>query len=398
MAGLYDKILHGNFSGSLGRVLFPLGLKARGRFFAFREFSGRLLHPHGKRRLPSDIKKILIIRTDRIGDIVLSTPALAALRRRFPEAEIDYVVPGKYASLLNCYQGWNAIYKADVENPEQLKKLGRELRERRYDVAFVQHPSAYAYRLAQDSRAAYTVGWRAKGYGYLLDRGFVDDRAEALRHQVENNLLLMSVLGVADPAPAFSVKETPAGIEQFGVMCSRNGIGPSERILAIHPGSYSPRVRWLPERFGGLIDKAHEQGLRPVLFGSEGDREVIDRVLASAKKKPVVSIGELGLEGLVSFLKNASAFVGNSTGPMHIAASTGTWTIAIFGSRYPMDSMELWRPWGPKGIVVAADRCTCYQCIPWTCRDMECLTRISVDMVWKALEQVLAPGAGSTPA
>jgi ADP-heptose:LPS heptosyltransferase len=278
----------------------------------------------------------------------------------------------------------------DSSDAGQLKKLGKELALRHYDAVVVEHPAAYAYNLARDAKGACTIGWKAKGYGYRLDIGFTDDRTVALRHQVENNLLLFSPFGVTDSSPEFPVKETETGRKEFNSFRSRFGIVPGDRLLAMHPGSYSPRVRWSPAKFALLADRALDYGLKPVLFGSESDREVIEQVLCAAAIKPIVTIGEFGLEGLISFLKNSVAFVGNSTGPMHIAASTGIWTIAIFGSRYPMDSLDLWKPWGKKGIVVAARNCRCKECIPWVCKDMECLSSITVDDVWDALTAALA--------
>jgi ADP-heptose:LPS heptosyltransferase len=390
MASMYDRILHRNFSEFPGRFLFRSGLKGRKLFFFLRNFFGKMVHPGRGRTLQlSEHMRILIIRTDRIGDIVLSTPALRALRRRYPQAAIDYVVQKKYAAILNCFEGWNTVYPVDTADFRQLKALGKSLAHCRYDAVVVEHPAAYAYGLAGNAKGACTIGWNAKGYGYLLDIGFDDDRSVACRHQVENNLRLLAPLGVADPSPEFPVKETDQGRQEFEAFRSRYGIGDRDRVLAVHPGSYSPRVRWSPDKFAQLVDRACDYGLKPVLFGGESDREVIGQVLLSASGKPVVSIGELGLEGLISFLKNSAAFVGNSTGPMHIAASTGIWTIAVFGSRYPMDSLELWRPWGPKGVVVTAPGCRCKDCIPWICKDMECLSSITVDMVWVRVKAVL---------
>ena len=198
------------------------------------------------------------MRTDRLGDIILSTPALRALRARFPEATIDYVVQKKCAPVLNCYCGWNCIYEANVSDSRQLKALGGEIYLNHYDVAIVEHPAKYAYQLAKDSRADCIVGWNAKGFGYMLTIGFPDDRGKALRHQVENNLMLLAPLGVHNLSPEFPVRETDLGSAQYLAFCESNGISPGERFIAVHPGSYAPRVRWLPERFGAVIDRAQK--------------------------------------------------------------------------------------------------------------------------------------------
>jgi ADP-heptose:LPS heptosyltransferase len=338
----------------------------------------------------SKISRIVLIRTDRIGDIILSTPALKALRARYPDAQIDYVVQEKYASLLNCYDGWTTVIKADINDRKQLKEIGRQLRQSRYDVAVVMHPAKYAYQLALATRAPCVIGWKAKGFGYLLTHGFDDDRGKANRHQVENNLRLLSPLGVSDGSPAFPVKETKNGMQQYAAFCKKYGLQVDDRVLAIHPGSYSPRVRWMSRKFGELINRAHAAGLKVVLLGATGDSTVVEEVLQAASLRPVVAIDELDFEGLVSFFRHAKAFVGNSTGPTHIAASAGTWTIAVFGNRYPMDRWELWKPWGPRGIVVTSKKYQCFNCTPWTCAHMECLSSITVDDVWNEVAGIVA--------
>ena len=392
MSKLYDKILHGKFTGARSKLYFTWGLKLRSLFFKIRDFKGRLLYR--PRREPVDLSKInriVLIRTDRIGDIILSTPALKALRAQYPNARIDYVVQEKYAALLNCYEGWSAIIKVDINNPKQLKEIGRQLAHDRYDVAVVMHPAKYAYQLARASKAPCIIGWRAKGFGYLLTYGFDDDRGRANRHQVENNLRLFSPLGVSDAYPSFPVKETLSGARQYADFCGKHGITADDRVLAVHPGSYSPRVRWMPRNFGGSIDRAHDAGLKVVLLGGKGDAMVIEEVLQATFSKPIVAMSELDFEGLVSFFRHALAFVGNSTGPTHLAASAGTWTVAVFGNRYPMDRWELWKPWGARGIVVMSKKYQCYDCTPWTCALMECLSSITVDDVWNEVSKVIAP-------
>jgi len=81
-------------------------------------------------------------------------------------------------------------------------------------------------------------------------------------------------------------------------------------------------------------------------------------------------------------------FVGNSTGPMHIAASVGAWTIAVFGNRYPMDRWELWKPWDQRyrGGVKEIPMLRLH---PWTCAHMECLSSITVEDVWNEVSRIL---------
>jgi ADP-heptose:LPS heptosyltransferase len=396
MKNLYDYFLHRSFSTKGLDILFRAGLVGRKWYFAARSRIGSMLyHPRNKNAVidPQTIRKILVIRTDRIGDIILSTPALRMLRYAFPQATIAYVVQKKYAPLLRCYSGWDKLYEVEsVFDKNEIGTLGRQLRDEHFSAAIVGHPSSYGYRLAALAKAGYTIGWEAKGYGYLCTHSLPDDRAVALRHQVENNIRLLEPLGIHAPsAPVpFPVQETASGQKQIVEFCEKEGIAENERFIVMHPGSYSPRVRWMPERFGELINRAAGAGIRTVLLGSgASDREAVEAVLQSTTTPPTMAVDRFDLEGLVSLMKRATIFVGNSTGPMHIAASTGIWTIAIFGNRYPLDHYKLWRPYSDKGIVVTSEGCRVENCIPWTCPEPKCMLDITVEMVWSRIEQIL---------
>ena len=211
---LYDFFLNHKFAGSVTAPLFRLGLRARSWCFAFRNAVGMATH-FVRRNGPVDrdkVRRILVIRTDRIGDIVLSTPALRALRAHFPRAGIDYLVQTNHAPLLGCYEGWdNLVTVDDVHDTASVRRIGRELARGGYDVAVVGHPSSYGYKLAWWSKAPVRVGWNAKGYGYTLTHALDDDRTVVDMHQVENNIRVLRPLGVVDAAPKFPTRTTPRG-------------------------------------------------------------------------------------------------------------------------------------------------------------------------------------------
>jgi ADP-heptose:LPS heptosyltransferase len=350
---------------------------------------------------PDAIRRMLLIRTDRIGDIVLTSPALQALLRRFPQARIDLLVQARYSSLLDCYPGWtNVIAIADVLDSKEIADTGNMLASVAYDVVFVLHPAAYAYRLAAKSKAKWIIGWKAKGYGHVCTHAYRDDRSTANRHQVENNLLLLAPLGIAGVRPEFAVTTTPAGEREAEALLASLGAAREKKLCVVHPGSYSPRVRWLPQRFAELIDRIHGRSALPVIIGAPSDQAAVAAVQNAASCRPA-SVLTLSLQGLVSVLKRAAVFIGNSTGPLHIAASLGIPTVGIFGSRYGLDRSELWAPYGKNGSVVSAPRETCAECLPWTCPELRCMQEVTVDMVWEKVGAVIdrskrAPDAGQS--
>jgi ADP-heptose:LPS heptosyltransferase len=392
MSSMYDFILNRKFGGAIFKILFPAGLALRDCYFSLHNLCGLVLYRR-RRSFAIDtnkLKRFVCIRTDRIGDIILTTPVFKALRTKFGEGiTIDIVVQEKYEDLMNCYPGWDSVITVQERNDRrEINKTGRSLAENKYDAAIVFHPASYAYRLAAASQAPVAIGWNAKGFGYLLSHAVRDDRDRAHRHQTENNLKLLEPLGIHESAPVFTFTETEKGKAEADTFLSNHQIESSAKIIVIHPGSYSPRVRWHASRFAELNDRIINAGYTSVVIGSGSDSGAVGEMVKFARCKPVNALNIFSLEGTVSLLKRAFIFVGNSTGPMHIAASVGTWTIAIFGNQYVRDREELWRPFSDKGIVISSPY-KCKKCIPWTCPDMPCLSAITVDMVWEQIQNKL---------
>jgi ADP-heptose:LPS heptosyltransferase len=387
----------------MNRLLWPLvapllGLgRAGGDLFCnLHDRGGRLLFRF-TRDFPIDVssvQRIIVFNADNVRDIVLSMPALKALRDKFPLARIDCLVEATHAALLNCYEGWSTIHTvANIRDGGEIRMLGRKLQTEHYDIAIVQHASAYGFRLAYASRAPVRIGWKAKGYGYLLTHGLCESPPLTHQHQVENILRLYAPLGISEPQPRFPFKLTAKGESQTTQFLVHHNLGRRTPFVAVHPASDSPRSQWFAERYAGLIDIIMDNGFPVVMIGNGDDRVMTERVAALCRTKPLMAMEAFDLEGLACFLNRAAVFVGNCSGPMHIAASAGIWTIAIFGDRHMMARIEQWRPYAPKGIVVKAE-CTKDPCIPWTCKQRTCERDFTVDLVWEKIRPILMqPGA-----
>ncbi len=392
MYTFYEFIIARKWSGPIPTLLFSLGKWARELIFFIRNGLGSLLFSPPampKSISPTSIKRILVIRTDRIGDIVLAVPALNALKQKFPDTIIDLVVRESYASLLRCYPVFtNLITVNSVDDTQGIKKLGKELQNYDYDISIVMHPSQYAYTLAK-TLGVPSIGWDAKGFGYSLSFAFNDDRTTARRHQVENNLKLLEPLGIQGTTPHFPTRQTDMGLQQYQQFSDKHGIVESDALLVIHPGSHNPRVRWETSKFAEVANYGAKNGYRVVVIATPHDAEALAAMRERLTSDHIVSTDDFNLEGLVSLFTQAKAFVGQSTGPMHIAVSCGCYTLACFGNEYPMDHYALWRPYGSKGRLISSKVECCK--MPWTCPDMRCMKSIESNHVIDVLKEIGTP-------
>jgi ADP-heptose:LPS heptosyltransferase len=319
------------------------------------------------------INKILIIRLDRIGDLVLSTPAIKAVRSTFKDAEIHLMVP-KYTKDLVCNNpniSKLLIYKED--------KLCSN-----YDLAIALHPGFKQNYLTYKSGAKIRVGYSGQGGSFFLTFKQKDDRAVRIRHEVESVLEVAGLIGCKTDNKELEVSITDEGERFADEFINKNCLSDNDLIIGIQAGSRQSHIRWKKEGFAEVANRLMETyNAKVILFGGSSEKTLIDSISSLMGKQPVVALN-LSLTQLVSTIKRCNLFISNSTGPMHIAAALKVPVIAIFGNIHPLDSYQEWGPWG-KGHVVVSKNLNCPDCHPTDCMTFDCMNLITANEVMDAV-------------
>ena len=173
-----------------------------------------------------------------------------------------------------------------------------------------------------------------------------------------------------------------------------HGVKPEDFVVVIHPGSFEEYIRWSLSGFaevGAKIMKRFEA--KVVILGGPKEGMLVSKVAAMMPKKPIKATG-FTLSQTVSLIKRAGLFVGNSTGPMHIAAALGVSVVAIFGNTHPLDSYKKWGPYG-EGHSVVHKGAACKNCEPGDCRSYLCMEAIKVDDVLSAVSASIGKRRGA---
>ncbi|MBI4845694.1 MAG: glycosyltransferase family 9 protein [Candidatus Omnitrophica bacterium] len=316
------------------------------------------------------IRRILIVRNDRIGDLILSTPAIRALKETFPGAQIDLFIKQYTKDLV---AGNPNVNKLIIEGKDDL--VGN------YDLALALHPGFKQNMLLFKSKANIRVGYAGWGGGFFLTHKVKDDRDKRIRHEVESALEITANIGAKTKDKRLEVSVLREGEEFADKFLKDNSL--FGKIIVIHPGARQDYIRWEKHGFAEVADKLIiEHKVKIVLSGNESEKGLVEEVAFLMKEKPVMAVG-LKLTELVSLLKRADLFIGNSTGPMHIACALGIAVVAIFGSRHALDSVQAWGPWCEKSKVVQKE-VDCKKCHPTDCKDYKCIKNISSEEVYRA--------------
>lgn len=296
----------------------------------------------------SVIKNILIIRLDRIGDLVLSTPAFRAVREHFPKARIVLLVSSYTKDIVQGSPDIDELITMD-KNAGILKrlKLIREIGDRRFDLSITLSYCIWSIMTTFFSGAIFKVGIDNYGLGFLFTSRMsykLKDRGD--RHEVETTLDVVRTIGIDTKNKTLYVPVNKSGEIFAETFYKSNRISSEDFIVVVHPGSTDSYKRWMPEGFAAVADYLiRKYNAKVIITGSEKEIILSLKIESLMSNRPVLAAGTAELTQLVSILKRCRLFIGNATGPMHIAASFNIPTIGIFGCLYPIDSPIKWHPW-----------------------------------------------------
>jgi heptosyltransferase-3 len=330
------------------------------------------------------ITRILVVRTDRIGDVLLSTPVLEALRLKYPEAHIAMLVS---KATKEAVEGNPFLNEILVDEGEKASQLARKLKEKRFDTSVLLHPTPRLAWALSRAGIPLRVGTGYRGYSFLFTKRVYEHRKTALRHELEYNLSLAEALGASltDPQPKIFLSSVDRAWAKDRL--NKVGVKEGEKLVGIHPGSGGTARDWRPERFGELGERIQKElGARVVVTGVKEERTLAETVASRMSRAPVMILGETSLKQLTALLEQEYVFISNSTGPMHLAAAVGTRVVAMFPPIRAC-SPRRWGPWGKGHKAILPKVPECKKCVETKCRYCDCMDKISVDEVLIAVKK-----------
>ena len=304
-------------------------------------------------RLPDDRElRILIVRLSAIGDAVHGMPVLCALRDRFPDARITWVVESRAAALLRDHPALDRLIELPrgwLKSLKTVRQLRRDLRASRPDVAIDMQGLTKSAIAAWISGARYRIGF-GDDKGREFSRWFYNVKVTApAKHVIDANLQLLAPLGIETPADVrFDIPEQEQDATMADATVDELGLN-SQSFAIINPGAGWPSKVWPAERFGQVAARLGAEHDLPTLVVWAGDQErawaetIVAGSGGHAKLAPPTSLTELA-----ALARRARLFIGSDTGPLHIAAGVGTPCVGLYG---PMPA-ERNGPYGPAHIAI----------------------------------------------
>jgi len=281
--------------------------------------------------------RILVIQTAFIGDIILTTPMLRAVKKRYPHASVDVLVTPRTAELLIGNPHIDEIMTYDKRGEARgivnFLRVARALRRHVYEVALLPHRSWRSAFLAFCAHIPDRIGFDASPASVLYTHTVTYQRDV---HETERNLHLLSPLGLnaADPTPEIHTSRDDE--ERAREHLKMDAADEGRIVVGVGAGSVWPTKRWLPEGFADVADRLiAERGADVILFGGPDDVDVCNRIASAMKHRPLIAAGRLSLRESAALIARCRVFVSNDTGLMHLAAAVRVPVVAIFGATVP---------------------------------------------------------------
>jgi len=345
--------------------------------------------------------KVLVARTDRLGDLVLSLPVFEDIKMRRPDWQVHAMVAPGSVPLVENDPHIDAVWTwTGAETDKELEELAGLLRRERFDAGVILQYRTGLARLMKRAGIPKRYGPLSKGSSwFLLNRGSWQSRSRGHKHEMEHNLLLArrltggarSWFGKGNPDFPEPRLHLTRGQKEIGRAFRSEEAPEADILVFVHPGSGGSALDWEPSRFAGVANTlARQPGWRVFITGSAEDNATVAAVVAHLDKGIGILLDRYPLREFLGVLAAGDLFVGPSTGPLHMAAAVGCATVGLFP---PVVTMSPER-WGPRGFLsralVPQVACPARRiCLEEKCTLYNCMTRIFDEEVVEASLEVV---------
>jgi len=339
----------------------------------------------------NDARRILVRAVNWVGDAVMTTPAIGAVRERFPQAEITLLANPLVSQLFSPHPWVDRLITFDRNGAHRgftgRFRLAAQLRKEAFDAAIILPNSFDSALIPWLAGIPVRLGKSSDGRGLLLTGCYRPDERTPICHEVEYYLGLLGHFGITGQAAAPFLSTTPAEDGEAAALLDRHGIRADDFLLGINPGAaFGSAKRWYPDRFADVARQLSRlKKARVVIFGGPGETDIAAEIEQHLGGVCLNLAGTTTVRGLMALIRKCSLFITNDSGPMHIAAAFGVPLVAIFGSTDHATTS----PYTERAVVVRKD----IECAPCKLRecptDHRCMKAVTADDVVSAAEQLL---------
>jgi predicted lipopolysaccharide heptosyltransferase III len=333
------------------------------------------------------MQKILIIKLRYIGDVLLATPTVRAIKAARPDVRVTMMVNRGTEDVLSGNPDMDEIVVLDKGSLAAQWRHIAQLRRRQFDTVIDLTDGDRSAFLSWISGAPIRIGfndehrWRGRYYTEVVQP------VPGVRHRIDRDLEALKPMSIQAGSKDPQLWLTPEEENSADQLLDQLGVQRAQSIVILQPGARYWFKAWPPERFAELADQLTSRyGCQVLIGGSHQDIDLAQQIRQMAKSRPIIMAGRTTIKQFAAVAKKSGLFVGSDSGAMHIASAVGTPVVALFGPSSP-------REWGPRGgpVEVLYKGLDCRSCFHPTCTRGEenCMRLIAVDEVMSASSHLM---------
>jgi lipopolysaccharide heptosyltransferase II len=339
-------------------------------------------------------ENILVVRTDRLGDLILSTPVITNLRKNFPQSRIAFLCRPYTKGVLenNPYLDEIIVYDKYGIHKGILSTLrfAWSLRKKKFDLAVILHPTNRFHLLTFFAAIPFRIGWNHK-LGFLLTKRLDYQKHQGQKHERDYTLDILKALNLNIVTKQLYINSSSSADTRIQEMFKRYKIDRDTKLVALGIGSSCLSKRWPIERFldiAGCLKKRFKK-IKIFILADKTESDLARPFFEQSCPDYLDMVGKLDIPDLISLFKRVNLLLSNDCGLAHVCAGVNTPVIAIFGRNQPGLSPKRWKPLGPYSHYLHQDT-GCRDCLAHNCqKGFLCLKAVSVEDVLSLVCKVL---------
>jgi lipopolysaccharide heptosyltransferase II len=370
-----------------------------------------LKNPLQDRIPPRRSERILLVSVNWLGDLLFMTPAIRAIRKKYPKAHLVCLSPPRGREVLQANPHLNELIffeeSRGLRGLLELPKLIRQLRAGRFNTVFLFHRSMTRALAAALAGIPNRIGYKTWKRNWLLTQSVESPPKDRL-HKSEIFLKLLEGVGIPSDGISYDLSLTDSDQSAVSQLLNEWGIQSQDRMIALHVGANWHLKRWPVKQFSELADRLNGQfGAKVIFIGSEADKPLVESVTQKMQTTPFSAVGRTSFGQLGALLKRANLFISNDSGPLHLGLAVGTPVIGIFGPTdpdlsgplqgrridkqlgLPVVQKELPQGGSDRSTVLFGSIGCPVPCYQLDCPENLCMDQISVDDVLREAEVLL---------
>jgi heptosyltransferase-3 len=335
-------------------------------------------------------KNILIVRTDRIGDLVLTLPLAGLIKKQYPNCKVSFLVREYTKNIVSNHPFIDdVIVLKENDGKVSLFDNLNIIKSKKFDICIVVYPTFVLSLIVFLSGIKSRIGTGYRWYSFLFNQKIYEHRKNAERHELEFNVNLLEKLNIKNNIDEknvrYDLQVNDSSLNIVDKILADEKIDLSKPIIIVHPGSGGSSVDLPVNKFAELVKKLDDDNFQIILTGNKNEIELCEKIKSSSKAKNFA--GKFNLNELTALISKSVMFISNSTGPIHIAAALEKFTVGFY-PKIVSCSKERWAPYTNKKFVYEPN-IDCKNCTREQCEKLNCMDSTDITKVYNDIKNVL---------